>query len=505
MSIEKSQAETEQARDLAEKSQAEAEQARDLAEKSRAEAEQARDLAEKSQAEAEQARGDAEKSQAEAEKARGDAEKSQAEAEKARGDAEKSQVEAEQARDVTVEALGRAEKAREEAEQANLTKSYFLANMSHEIRTPITAIVGYAQLLQHIIQNEAEKNKCIDAINRNSQCLMQIIDDILELSKIETNSIQIRPQPFHLVKELFSIVAPFRTIAHKKSLKLGLTIEDTVPKLIHSDPGRIRQILNNLLNNAIKFTPQGGRVDVNVGVGNDRCSGTKSIICVRVRDTGIGISKDDKEFLFNIFSQADPSITRKYGGSGLGLVIAKRLAVLLGGDVVLTDSVKNQGSTFTAFFVCRRLDPLRSTNEVIVREQNTHKNTTGPAKLSLLERMTILLVEDSKDIEALFVQILKENGAKVESAEDGLEAINKALNGSFDLVLMDIQMPNMGGYEATKILRQHNYTGPIVALTARVMSEEKTNAIDSGCNDCISKPTNINSFLAYVSRYKPVS
>ena len=382
--------------------------------------------------------------------------------------------------------------SKKKAEAAAKAKSEFLANMSHEIRTPVTAITGFAQYLSNFQHSDSRRLECIEIINQNSETLLKIIDDLLDFTKIEAKKLNVQNIPFHLVNEISDIADSHKLGAQKKSLSLTVNFLGFIPEFINSDPVRIRQVLNNLLTNSIKFTPFQGAISIVVSYDCNQ-------LCVVIKDSGIGISTVQQEQLFQVFYQADTSVNRKYGGAGLGLVISKQLCKLLGGDLNLKESTQGKGSTFEVKIPCTIIE--MDSGAVGPTSSTQRKESPCSKKEDSLKGMSILLAEDNEDIRALFVQLLRGNGAKVSIAENGSESVAAALQCEFDLILMDIQMPVMSGYEATRTLRRYGYRGNIVALTARVMTEEKLRTREAGCDDCIAKPTDIDSFLKYVSRY----
>jgi len=381
--------------------------------------------------------------------------------------------------------------AKEAAEQANRLKSSFLANMSHEIRTPLGALMGFAELLKEDLPAE-ERNKYVDVILRNGKALVQIIGEVLDLSKIEAGHIEIdvrRTQPRSLVKELTDLLQPQ---AEKKGLTLELEVAGEVPAVIGTDPLRFRQILMNLLGNAIKFTEEGC---VRLRIGYEEP--TEKIHCL-IEDTGIGISRELAERLFQPFSQGDVSITRSFGGTGLGLSLSRKLAELLGGDVVLERSAPLEGSVFRV--------SIKDHREIILEaEDKTASDFPGGAQVAPfakedLEDLRILLVDDSPDNQLFVRMLLSAQGANVDVAPNGREGLNKALEGDYDVVLMDLQMPVFDGLQATQALRREGFSRPILALTANAMKEEKDRCLKLGFNDYVSKPVDKKILFSAISR-----
>ncbi|WP_413290472.1 MHYT domain-containing protein [Bdellovibrio sp. HCB337] len=374
-------------------------------------------------------------------------------------------------------------RAKEAAEVANATKSAFLANMSHEIRTPLGAVLGFSELLLDGQMTASERVNSIEIIKRNGRLLSNIINDILDLSKVEAGRLDFEKSEVaftDIMKELNSILS---LEAAEKGIELKVSSLGGLPSHIKTDALRLRQILFNIVGNAIKFTNRGS-VHVKVTLILDAKGATK--LAFIITDTGEGIKPEQIDRLFKPFAQADASTTRKFGGTGLGLVLSKKLAMALGGDVVLTDSAPGKGSTFTV-----TIDPGFS-EQVLFHDAepkviNTWHSTQWRSKGNL-SNLKILVVDDSIDNQILIKKILRLAGANVEVASNGKEGVEKALNGDFSVVLMDLQMPEMDGYEATQVLRNQGYTKPIIALTAHAMKEERQKSLQSGFDNHLTKP-----------------
>lgn len=377
-------------------------------------------------------------------------------------------------------------KSQEQAENANKNKSIFLANVSHEIRTPLTAILGFADLLKDAPPSDVEKNKFIETINRNGNALIKIIDDVLDLSKVEANCLELEKAELSPECLLKDIVQQFKEKAESKNISIILNIQNELPASILSDSVRIQQILSNLLNNAIKFTEKG---TVTVEAQSSLLTSSIAVIEVRVIDTGIGLSKDQQERLFTPFSQAETSTTRKFGGTGLGLALSKHLAEALGGSLCIEKSEPNQGCTFTFKFSTE----LADSTDLTVRPAPS--NSLSKSEFRPLAGSKILLAEDSLDNQYFLEKFLEKYGASVTTASNGREAIDLARIDYFDLILMDIEMPDIDGYEATRSLRAEGFTLPILALTAHAMNDERLKTKEAGCNGHVTKPIDTSLLL----------
>ncbi len=370
------------------------------------------------------------------------------------------------------------------AEAANQAKSNFLANMSHEIRTPMTAILGFADiLLDNPSRNEALESA--QTIKRNGEYLLSLINDILDLSKIEAGKFEVQRLACSPRQIAGDVVALMTVRADAKGLPLTLECGGTVPAEVQTDPIRLRQILVNLVGNAIKFT-EVGQVRLVMRMDDASADGPKLVF--DVIDTGIGMSEEQMALLFRPFSQVDSSATRRFGGSGLGLAISKRVAEMLGGDVAVR-SRPGQGSTFS-FSVQIEQGGGMAANQVPAATAPA-RPPACPARQKLACR--ILLAEDGLDNQRLIVFLLRKAGAEVEVVENGQIACDTALaarqaGNPFDIILMDVQMPVMDGYEATRRLRNAGYKPPIIALTAHAMAGDCQKCLDAGCDDCVAKP-----------------
>ncbi|TVQ31477.1 MAG: PAS domain S-box protein [Phycisphaeraceae bacterium] len=393
------------------------------------------------------------------------------------------------------------EHARYAAEAANRAKSEFLANMSHEIRTPMTAILGHADLMLSPSVTPDERAQSVQTIRRNSEHLLSLINDILDLSKIEAGLMtleRVRCSPARVLSEVSALM---RVRVAEKGLKSCIRFEGPIPKFIETDVVRLRQVLMNLIGNAVKFTETGGvRVAVSLASPPDD---PHPRLRFDVIDTGVGMTHEQQENIFKPFTQADSSTTRRFGGSGLGLSISRRLVHMLGGEITVA-SEPGRGSTFSFEIETGPLDgvPLIENAECMLDE--APDDPTDEREIRIAGR--ILLAEDGLDNQRLLSFILKKAGAEIEVADNGRIAVDMATQAEqdgrpFDLILMDMQMPELDGYSATSLLRSRGHTGPIIALTAHAMTGDRDKCINAGCDDYATKPINRNELLQLCRRF----
>jgi PAS domain S-box-containing protein len=384
--------------------------------------------------------------------------------------------------------------SKEVAEKANQAKTQFLANMSHEIRTPIGAIIGFTDLLKNPSLSLSERHDFMSIIERNSQNLLRLIDDILDLSKVEAGKIALEKANFNLAEFIADLASVMELRSSEKGIEFKVIFDGAIPELICTDQLRLRQILANVTGNAVKFTEK-GKVELLVKYDSP-------FLRFTVSDTGSGIAPESTEHLFQPFAQADPSMTRKYGGTGLGLILSRRLSRVLGGDLVLISTVLNKGSTFE---VTVEPTPVAA-SRMVSNEQMSISKLQGELPDSgrgSLAGLRILLVEDSPDNRVLIVNYLKKTGASVLMAENGLEGVKVATQNLPDVVLMDVQMAVMDGHTATRKLRSSGFSKPIIALTAHAMREERDKCFESGCTDFLTKPIQRDHLIEVLSRYLP--
>ncbi|WP_019675654.1 hybrid sensor histidine kinase/response regulator [Arsukibacterium perlucidum] len=381
--------------------------------------------------------------------------------------------------------------ARETAEQANRLKSVFLANMSHEIRTPLTAIIGFSeQALQ-----ESDLHKRQDYLNRvlkSGDHLLGLINDILDLSKIEADKLELNREQFDCLAAIDDIYQLACEQAQSKGLSCQLKWQFPLPKMLYNDSLRFRQVLLNLSSNAVKFTENGKVV---FQVSYDQIARQLS---VKVKDTGIGMSNDELARIFRPFVQADATVTRHFGGTGLGLVISKKLIEQMDGDIQV-ESVKGIGSCFEVILNCQQQDI-----ELVDSYQPQQKQADSVSPLPADSSVKVLVAEDNPDNQLLLKLLLEKSNATVVVVDNGHKAVERVLHDDFDLVFMDMQMPLMGGEEATRLIRQAGIEVPIIAVTANVMSEDVERYKKAGCQALLGKPVVQSEFLAILNRFAKV-
>ncbi|MEP7101002.1 MAG: ATP-binding protein [Burkholderiales bacterium] len=385
--------------------------------------------------------------------------------------------------------------ARDEAVAASHSKSSFLANMSHEIRTPLTSIIGFAELLQDPQVQKSEKVDAAKTIIRNGRHLLEVINDILDMSKIESNQLTLEQISVGLPKLLSDVEALASSRAQAKGLLFTIEHHLPLPPALLTDPVRLKQILLNFCSNAIKFSKEG---EVRLDVRFDAAART---VCFQVTDRGIGMSEREMERLFKPFVQADVSTTRKFGGTGLGLYISKQLADMLGGKIGVS-SEPGRGSSFSVTvpvgleaYPMEMLDSSTDFDDF----QRPAFQITAIEVPNLSGR--VLVAEDGLDNQRLLGSLLRQAGVEFDIVGNGSLAVERARAHEYALVLMDIQMPVMDGVSATTLLRNGNYRGPIVALTANVMQDDVALYRNCGCTDVLGKPIDRARFYEVLKRY----
>jgi signal transduction histidine kinase/ActR/RegA family two-component response regulator len=409
------------------------------------------------------------------------------------------------------------QRARATAEAATMSKSMFLANMSHEIRTPMTAILGFVDLLTEEQKDLVEREFIVNAIRRNGKHLLTIINDILDLSKIEAGGMGVEIiscAPLNIIQDVVSFMQPQ---ALDRGLELFVELKSPIPETIETDPTRLRQILMNLIGNSIKFTEHGG-VKVLVHFTNEPmeprvepdqsdAAPAANRIQVQVMDTGIGIDDVQRQKLFHPFTQADASTTRRFGGTGLGLTISRRLSRMLGGDI-FSSSQAGLGSIFTVEIGIGnanldRMITVLTPQTPVHLESKSKIQSEDPQQIIHNAKTSVLVAEDGEDNQRLMVHHLTRAGMKITVANNGHEAVDLAIAAQKqrrepDVILMDMQMPIMDGYEATEKLRSLGWKGAIIAITAHAMNGDRDRCMKSGCDEYLTKPIEKDALIQAV-------
>ncbi len=374
--------------------------------------------------------------------------------------------------------------AKNKSEKENMAKSNYLASLSHEIRTPMGIIIGYTELLRENNSVPDDFRRHLDVVDRNAKHLLELLNNVLDLSKLEANSFQLDLKPVNIRKEILDTLEPFQFMAQRKSIQLLIHLDDSIPQRdVMLDPLQMRQIIVNLVSNAVKFTNKGEirvKVMASVHSGMTFDEKPKRHFEIRVSDTGVGISPDETSLIFRPFVQAKGS--EFLGGTGLGLALSQKLARIMGGDVFLEKSKPNRGSTFVFQFA------TEDASDATFENVPSSALVALPAHGSLLQGCRLLVADDVTENRVLLKTLLAEAGAEVELAGNGIEVLEQVSRSKFDLILMDIKMPLMDGLQTTRLLRKDGVTVPIVAHSAHTFSHERGDCIAAGCDDFISKP-----------------
>jgi signal transduction histidine kinase/CheY-like chemotaxis protein len=384
-------------------------------------------------------------------------------------------------------------RAKERAERANDAKSIFLRTASHEIRTPIAAILGIADLLALGSESDEDRADLVGRLRANSRALLALVSNVLDLSRLEADKIELTIEPVSLLELLSEIVHSLEAEARKKRLAIRIEADATSSIMMDTDRMRLRQILVNVVANAVKFTACGSIV---ISLREERI-GVERRIMVDVADTGIGIGANQREHLFEPFGQGDPSVARAYGGSGLGLALSSRLADQLGGRLILLASEPGRGSTF------RLTLQALNTEAIAAGGLDVDSRAEREGSKRVLDGVRVLLAEDNADLQLAIGRMLAIDGADMSYASNGRDAVEMATTDTFDVVLLDLLMPSMNGLDAARALRARGYRAPIIAISADASPETLAASIDAGCNTHLCKPfepTDLTASIRFLRR-----
>ena len=388
---------------------------------------------------------------------------------------------------VSLEDVTELEETRAAAEAANRAKSEFLANMSHEIRTPMNAILGFTDVLRRGFErSEAKSRQHLNTIHSSGEHLLALINDILDLSKVESGKMEVELQPCSPHQVVAEVLAILRVKAQEKNISLDYNPDGALPEAIVTDAGRLRQTLINLVGNALKFTETGGVQIVSRMVS----SGEEPQMAFDVIDTGVGMTPEALEKIFEPFAQADSSVTRRFGGTGLGLAISRRFAEALGGEITVQSEL-DKGTVFTVTIHTGPLAGVRMLQPQEARSVGI-EDTVQPEQSETLPPARILVVDDGEENRDLLSLVLGQFGMDVTAVASAVTAIELALKDPFDVILLDMQMPVMDGYTAASTLRGKGYTRPIIAVTAHAMKSDEEKCLAAGCSGFLTKPVNID-------------
>ncbi|MCB0391862.1 MAG: response regulator [Bdellovibrionales bacterium] len=374
-------------------------------------------------------------------------------------------------------------------DSTNESKNLFLATMSHEIRTPLTAIIGFSELMKNKKTNDVQKAFYVDRIHENSKYLLQLVEKVIDLSRIGAGQVVINKNVIEIRKLIFEVVNKYLSQAETKGIEINVKFHEGVPQTFNTDPVKLKQIVSNLLENAIKFSDK-GMIEVIVKIV--RLNINKSFLQIEVIDQGFGISVEDSQRIFDFFNRGESGKSRLKSGSGIGLALSKKLARALGGDLNLKESLVNRGSVFQLML------PITSINKGKKKNQKIKQDA-----LEKMKGMNVLIAEDSEDNRTFLNIVLKSKNLNLTMVENGLQALNRASYATdhFDLIILDLQMPIMDGYEAVSKMRKNGIDKPIIALTAHAFSQDRERCLKAGFTDYLSKPVSPTELINKLSSY----
>lgn len=374
-------------------------------------------------------------------------------------------------------------------DSTNESKNLFLATMSHEIRTPLTAIIGFSELMKNKKTNDVQKAFYVDRIHENSKYLLQLVEKVIDLSRIGAGQVVINKNVIEIRKLIFEVVNKYLSQAETKGIEINVKFHEGVPQTFNTDPVKLKQIVSNLLENAIKFSDK-GMIEVIVKIV--RLNINKSFLQIEVIDQGFGISVEDSQRIFDFFNRGESGKSRLKSGSGIGLALSKKLARALGGDLNLKESLVNRGSVFQLML------PITSINKEKKKNQKIKQDA-----LEKMKGMNVLIAEDSEDNRTFLNIVLKSKNLNLTMVENGLQALNRASYATdhFDLIILDLQMPIMDGYEAVSKMRKNGIDKPIIALTAHAFSQDRERCLKAGFTDYLSKPVSPTELINKLSSY----
>ncbi len=397
------------------------------------------------------------------------------------------------------------ERAKRVAEQSLKTKSQFLTNMSHEIRTPLNSIVGLSSLLADT-DVTSEQSEYIDTLHRSSDTLLELIEDILDISSLEEGELELAPEPIRFRDVMQSVVGEFRERARERDIEIELLLAPDLPDSVDADPVRLAQVLRNLIDNALKFT-EAGRITVDAYCRN--LTPSSATVTVTVVDTGIGMDENLQQTVFDLFHQGDSSDTRRYQGTGLGLAIVQKLVDMMGGSISL-ESEPGKGSRFSfsiQFPIADGPPAIPETGIDVADNQLSSSPAAPELPPALQQKLTVLLVEDNVINQKLAARLLEKLGCLVHVAHDGLDALDKVQQSNYDVIFMDCQMPNMDGYEATCRIRELELDSdsrtPIIALTANSLPADRDRSVKAGMDEFLTKPIAKEKLKDALERWAP--